>query len=98
VTLVDQSPYRSAQASYQLDTATPIYAQRGGVRLCERPLARAEAKEAMGSKLSENPLTGAASGQPCAFSGTQRLTRRGANPPLQRPTLAEVMRTMSRQP
>ena len=27
VTLLDQSPYRSAQASYQLDMATPIYAQ-----------------------------------------------------------------------
>ena len=28
MTLVDQSPYRSAQASYQLDMATPIYAQK----------------------------------------------------------------------
>jgi hypothetical protein len=36
---VDQSPYRSAQASYQLDMATPIYAQtipRSAGRACSR--------------------------------------------------------------
>ena len=32
MTLVDQSPYRSAQASYQLDMATPIYAQTAAER------------------------------------------------------------------